>query len=149
MERCSIRTRWPYFRFSLRTRSQVMRLIFFILLNSLELSSHSFFSDSFCIEPASVAPFEWPDDITKWPKCRKKLPGLGKNWSRYAPSDSASFICCFFFMSVCFLLLQDQSQNPIWTTLLRRAAKPNTWFAKWSVTLVVLVSCAKTPYLTS
>jgi len=32
---------------------------------------------NFCIEPASVAPFEWPDDITKWPKCRKKLPGLG------------------------------------------------------------------------
>ncbi len=24
-----------------------------------------------------MAPFEWPDDITKWPKCRKKLPGLG------------------------------------------------------------------------
>jgi len=36
------------------------------------------FPTSFCIEPASVAPFEWPDDITKWPKCRKKLPGLGE-----------------------------------------------------------------------
>uniref|UniRef100_A0A0P5Q7N8 Rhomboid 5 (RHBDF2), mRNA protein n=1 Tax=Daphnia magna TaxID=35525 RepID=A0A0P5Q7N8_9CRUS len=36
---------------------------------------------NFCIEPASVAPFEWPDDITKWPKCRKKLPGLGGSGS--------------------------------------------------------------------
>lgn len=39
------------------------------------------FPYSFCIEPASVAPFEWPDDITKWPKCRKKLPGLGGSGS--------------------------------------------------------------------
>lgn len=25
----------------------------------------------FCEAPASVAPYEWPDDITKWPICRK------------------------------------------------------------------------------
>lgn len=25
----------------------------------------------FCDAPASVAPYEWPDDITKWPICRK------------------------------------------------------------------------------
>ncbi|XP_022903463.2 inactive rhomboid protein 1 isoform X1 [Onthophagus taurus] len=26
----------------------------------------------FCDAPASVHPYEWPDDITKWPICRKK-----------------------------------------------------------------------------
>lgn len=25
----------------------------------------------FCDAPASVHPYEWPDDITKWPICRK------------------------------------------------------------------------------
>ncbi|KAH8406407.1 hypothetical protein KR222_000125, partial [Zaprionus bogoriensis] len=25
----------------------------------------------FCDAPASIAPYEWPDDITKWPICRK------------------------------------------------------------------------------
>lgn len=47
------------------------------------------YGGSFCIEPASVAPFEWPDDITKWPKCRKKLPGLGN-------SQLFTFIFLFF-----------------------------------------------------
>ncbi|XP_025157717.1 uncharacterized protein LOC105191272 [Harpegnathos saltator] len=28
----------------------------------------------FCDAPASIAPYEWPDDITKWPICRKTNP---------------------------------------------------------------------------
>ncbi|XP_058809114.1 inactive rhomboid protein 1 isoform X2 [Phymastichus coffea] len=28
----------------------------------------------FCDAPASIAPYEWPDDITKWPICRKMNP---------------------------------------------------------------------------
>jgi len=27
---------------------------------------------SYCEAPASVAPYIWPDDITKWPICRRK-----------------------------------------------------------------------------
>ncbi|KAI1291692.1 Inactive rhomboid protein 2 [Halotydeus destructor] len=27
----------------------------------------------FCEEPPSQVPYEWPDDITKWPKCTKKM----------------------------------------------------------------------------
>lgn len=30
----------------------------------------------YCEAPASVAPYEWPDDITKWPICRK-MSGRG------------------------------------------------------------------------
>ncbi|XP_015910629.1 inactive rhomboid protein 1 isoform X2 [Parasteatoda tepidariorum] len=29
----------------------------------------------YCNEPASVFPYEWPDDITKWPICRAVVPG--------------------------------------------------------------------------
>ena len=27
---------------------------------------------SYCEAPASIAPYIWPDDITKWPICRRK-----------------------------------------------------------------------------
>ena len=30
------------------------------------------FFSSYCEAPASVAPYIWPDDITKWPICRRK-----------------------------------------------------------------------------
>ncbi|KAM8934503.1 inactive rhomboid protein 1 isoform 2-T2 [Pelodytes ibericus] len=33
----------------------------------------------FCDEPASVAPHEWPDDITKWPVCTKNSDGKYPN----------------------------------------------------------------------
>ncbi|XP_054724102.1 inactive rhomboid protein 1-like isoform X2 [Uloborus diversus] len=29
----------------------------------------------YCHEPASVFPYEWPDDITKWPVCKAIVPG--------------------------------------------------------------------------
>lgn len=32
-----------------------------------------------CVEPASVAPHEWPDDITKWPICTKYNSGNHTN----------------------------------------------------------------------
>ena len=31
------------------------------------------FHSRFCESPASVAPYVWPDDITKWPICRRKM----------------------------------------------------------------------------
>lgn len=34
----------------------------------------------YCEAPASVAPYEWPDDITKWPICRKTSSPVG-GWS--------------------------------------------------------------------
>ena len=33
----------------------------------------NYFFNSYCKEPASVPPHEWPDDITRWPICRKKV----------------------------------------------------------------------------
>ncbi|XP_007906590.1 inactive rhomboid protein 1 isoform X2 [Callorhinchus milii] len=34
---------------------------------------------SFCDEPASISPHEWPDDITKWPICTKSNAGNHTN----------------------------------------------------------------------
>lgn len=42
------------------------RFLYFILTTR---DCHCFIR--FCEAPASVAPYEWPDDITKWPICRK------------------------------------------------------------------------------
>ncbi|XP_067859236.1 inactive rhomboid protein 1 isoform X1 [Heptranchias perlo] len=33
----------------------------------------------FCVEPGSVPPHEWPDDITKWPICTKSTAGNHTN----------------------------------------------------------------------
>ena len=38
---------------------------------SIKIQSFSCFS--YCEAPASVAPYIWPDDITKWPICRRKM----------------------------------------------------------------------------
>lgn len=42
----------------------------------------------YCEAPASVAPYEWPDDITKWPICRKMS---GRGSARHS-SDSRPLI---------------------------------------------------------
>ena len=73
----SVWTRWADIRLRLRSGSKVS----FWIIMGRKNKFLNIFPYSFCIEPASVAPFEWPDDITKWPKCRKKLPGLGGSGS--------------------------------------------------------------------
>jgi len=43
---------------------------------------------AFCEAPASVAPYVWPDDITKWPICRKK-----KEHADTPPSEAEHMVC--------------------------------------------------------
>ena len=43
---------------------------------------------SFCEAPASVAPYVWPDDITKWPICRKR-----KEHADTPPSEAEHMVC--------------------------------------------------------
>nr|CAD7424491.1 unnamed protein product [Timema monikensis] len=62
----------------LRTRPQVR-------LGSLLLSV-------FCEAPASVAPYEWPDDITKWPICRKTNSNPQMR-SRYKDKIADHMVC--------------------------------------------------------
>ena len=42
----------------------------------------------FCEAPASVAPYVWPDDITKWPICRKR-----KEHADTPPSEAEHMVC--------------------------------------------------------
>ena len=43
---------------------------------------------AFCEAPASVAPYVWPDDITKWPICRKR-----KEHADTPPSEAEHMVC--------------------------------------------------------
>ncbi|KAE8748491.1 rhomboid like protein-1 [Frankliniella occidentalis] len=43
----------------------------------------------YCEAPASIAPFEWPDDITKWPICRK-TNSRGPPQRRFQSKDKAA-----------------------------------------------------------
>ena len=54
----------------------------------LSLSSNISGYFSFCEAPASVAPYVWPDDITKWPICRKR-----KEHADTPPSEAEHMVC--------------------------------------------------------
>ncbi|XP_068141626.1 inactive rhomboid protein 1 isoform X2 [Drosophila tropicalis] len=45
----------------------------------------------FCDAPASIAPYEWPDDITKWPICRK-TNSFSQRY-RYKDHTSEHMVC--------------------------------------------------------
>lgn len=60
----------------------------------------------YCEEPASVFPYEWPDDITKWPVCRRP------QWSRKAPDAHMSCEvvgrpCCIGVYGECHITTRD------------------------------------------
>lgn len=46
----------------------------------------------FCEAPASVAPYEWPDDITKWPICRK-TNSISQQRFRYKDKMAEHMVC--------------------------------------------------------
>jgi hypothetical protein len=46
----------------------------------------------FCEAPASVAPYEWPDDITKWPICRK-TNSISQQRFRYKDKIAEHMVC--------------------------------------------------------
>ncbi|XP_064478619.1 inactive rhomboid protein 1-like isoform X2 [Ornithodoros turicata] len=60
----------------------------------------------YCEEPASVFPYEWPDDITRWPVCRRP------QWSRKAPDAHMSCEvvgrpCCIGVYGECHITTRD------------------------------------------
>ena len=56
--------------------------------SALSLLSLNISHFSFCEAPASVAPYVWPDDITKWPICRKR-----KEHADTPPSEAEHMVC--------------------------------------------------------
>ena len=60
---------------------------YYLCLSSLSVLT-SLCNFSFCEAPASVAPYVWPDDITKWPICRKR-----KEHTDTPPSEAEHMVC--------------------------------------------------------
>lgn len=60
----------------------------------------------YCHEPPSVYPYEWPDDITKWPVCRGVVPSQ----QAAEPHMSCEIVarpCCIGFQGVCHITTKD------------------------------------------
>ena len=58
----------------------------------------------FCEAPASIAPYIWPDDITKWPICRKRKEHAD------APPSEAEHMVCEVIGHPCCLGIRGQCQ---------------------------------------
>ncbi|CAL2038669.1 unnamed protein product [Caenorhabditis brenneri] len=54
---------------------------------------------SYCDLPSSVAPHEWPDDITQWPICEKKHEGAGL--PEHVTCEVTGRPCCIQFQGLC------------------------------------------------
>lgn len=66
-------------------------LVLTIFLNSVILILKFF---RYCEAPASVAPYEWPDDITKWPICRKTIKSQAQRGLRTKDKLAAEHMVC-------------------------------------------------------
>lgn len=59
------------------TEIQLLNSFFFIKLGTVFFKTDLYYLSltpfRFCEAPRSIAPHEWPDDITKWPICRKSV----------------------------------------------------------------------------
>ncbi|ULT93075.1 hypothetical protein L3Y34_002926 [Caenorhabditis briggsae] len=54
---------------------------------------------SYCESPSSVAPHEWPDDITQWPICEKKHEGAGL--PEHVACEVTGRPCCIQLQGLC------------------------------------------------
>ncbi|CAG9864240.1 unnamed protein product [Phyllotreta striolata] len=63
----------------------------------------------FCDAPASVHPYEWPDDITKWPICRKTNTQFSVQKNGNAPRDKlAEHMVCEVIGHPCCIGIHGQ-----------------------------------------
>ncbi|XP_076041642.1 rhomboid-5 isoform X2 [Oratosquilla oratoria] len=57
---------------------------------------------NYCKEPASVPPHEWPDDITQWPICRKRIAAVKKiNAAEHMACEVIGHPCCIGIHGEC------------------------------------------------
>jgi hypothetical protein len=74
-------------------------------LQTNELRYPSF---SYCEAPASVAPYIWPDDITKWPICRRKTDV--EHLEHTAAGHTAEHMICEIIGHPCCIGIRGQCQ---------------------------------------
>ena len=60
----------------------------------------------FCESPASVAPYIWPDDITKWPICRRKIDV--ENFEQTGHGHTAEHMVCEVIGHPCCIGIRGQ-----------------------------------------
>lgn len=67
-----------------------------------------FFSLSYCKEPASIPPHEWPDDITRWPICRKRIAAVKKiHTAEHMACEVIGHPCCIGIHGECRITTRE------------------------------------------
>ncbi|XP_035706084.1 inactive rhomboid protein 1 isoform X2 [Folsomia candida] len=65
----------------------------------------------YCEAPASIAPYEWPDDITKWPICRKTrgIAGLAQKdkTAEHMVCEVIGHPCCIGIHAKCLITTRE------------------------------------------
>lgn len=70
--------------------------------------SHKPLSTSYCKEPASVPPHEWPDDITRWPICRKRIAAVKKiHAAEHMACEVIGHPCCIGIHGECRITTRE------------------------------------------
>ena len=69
----------------------------------------TFSISSYCEAPASVAPYIWPDDITKWPICRKKteLTDQSSHTAEHMICEIIGHPCCIGIRGFCKITTRE------------------------------------------
>ncbi|CAG0896951.1 unnamed protein product [Cyprideis torosa] len=62
---------------------------------------------SYCKDPASVAPHEWPDDITQWPVCRKRTLASSGQSAEHMACEVIGHPCCIGIHGACQITTQE------------------------------------------
>ncbi|XP_071105942.1 inactive rhomboid protein 2-like isoform X1 [Haliotis cracherodii] len=63
-----------------------------------------------CTDPASVPPFEWEDDITKWPLCKTTTPlnqTKASSENRHMTCELVGHPCCHGIQGECFITTRE------------------------------------------
>ncbi|KAK4293054.1 hypothetical protein Pmani_034216 [Petrolisthes manimaculis] len=63
---------------------------------------------NYCKEPASVPPHEWPDDITRWPICRKRIAAVKKiHAAEHMACEVIGHPCCIGIHGECRITTRE------------------------------------------
>lgn len=63
---------------------------------------------SHCTDPASRSPYDWPDDITKWPICKKKITNeMNKAILDHMACEVIGHPCCIGILGECRITTRE------------------------------------------
>lgn len=63
-----------------------------------------------CLDPSSVAPYEWPQDITEWPICLKSKPNLPFAEYPHMTCEIHGRPCCMGNEAICKIVSRDECE---------------------------------------